>query len=336
MIATNLVLHKAVINTTNTQGFTPLHQAVWQLQKDLITFLVENGADVNARDAGGATPLGALMNRAPEADFVRVSKPTDLSALKAQIAGFLRAHGALEKVADMNAITLRRGSEVSVMISRGTNEGNQFTLFELLGIEYQFLSADRSGSRQGTRETFHMLALNNPNGAIHLLFPDLKNASIRHPQPSLTNWQEETVNIEAKLVPGVCQDLPLKWGDEVEIPEMDHPLSERWDGFNKKQIDTFQQCLRRTVYVVVKGHTNTLSVGPVVDSVNYVNTRQPVYITPVVHHSNLLLSSSDTTRVHVLRPATPDSPGREWTLNLSTLPDLWLRDGDVIIVPEKN
>jgi ankyrin repeat protein len=319
-VVTNLVAHKAAVNAQDNYGETALHNAVIASQKEIIEFLVSHGADINARDKRGMTPLGWTGNA--DANF------------RDDIASFLRAHGALERLANPNSITLRRGSEVPVMLNRATNDANQFTLFELLGIEYQFLSPDPEAS-PSIRERFDLLAFNNPDHAIHLFFPDLKHASVRHPQPSLTNWQEEAVDIDARLLPDNCQDMPLKWGDEVEIPETDHPLSERWRGFNQKQIEAFKQCLHRTVYVVVKGHTNTVNVGPVVDSANYVSTRQPVYIGPVVRRSNLLLSSSDTTRVHVIRPSTADQPAGEWTLNLSTSPDLWLRDGDVIIVPEK-
>jgi hypothetical protein len=54
---------------------------------------------------------------------------------------------------------------------------------------------------------------------------------------------------------------------------------------------------------------------------------------------DLLGSSSDLTRVKVTRPASANQPAHSWTLDASQPDDetnsLWLRDGDVIEVPDK-
>jgi hypothetical protein len=59
--------------------------------------------------------------------------------------------------------------------------------------------------------------------------------------------------------------------------------------------------------------------------------------------SGLLLTSSDVTRVKVKRAATATKQVRERIFNLDQINntnddtnDLWLRDGDVIEVPEKD
>jgi hypothetical protein len=52
----------------------------------------------------------------------------------------------------------------------------------------------------------------------------------------------------------------------------------------------------------------------------------------------MLLTSSDTTRVKVKRTDAANGRVREWTVDLSkqaSTDGLWLRDGDVIEVPEK-
>ena len=55
--------------------------------------------------------------------------------------------------------------------------------------------------------------------------------------------------------------------------------------------------------------------------------------------SNLPLSSSDLSRVKVTRNDLKTGKKREWILDCSDskpAPDFWLRDGDVIEVPDKS
>jgi hypothetical protein len=57
----------------------------------------------------------------------------------------------------------------------------------------------------------------------------------------------------------------------------------------------------------------------------------------VLDQSKLLRASSDLTKVRVTR-REPNGKAISWVLDCSdpqTAPDLWLRDGDVIEVPEK-
>ena len=58
----------------------------------------------------------------------------------------------------------------------------------------------------------------------------------------------------------------------------------------------------------------------------------------VLDESKLIRSSSDLTRVKVTRRDSTNTKPRVWTVDCSVpdkAPDLWLRDGDVIEVPEK-
>ncbi|XP_039941637.1 protein phosphatase 1 regulatory subunit 12B isoform X7 [Hirundo rustica] len=52
----------ALINTTNVDGLTALHQACIDENLDMVKFLVENGANVNQQDNEGWTPLHAVAS----------------------------------------------------------------------------------------------------------------------------------------------------------------------------------------------------------------------------------------------------------------------------------
>jgi hypothetical protein len=61
-------------------------------------------------------------------------------------------------------------------------------------------------------------------------------------------------------------------------------------------------------------------------------------IKPALRQSNLLLASSDQSRIKVTRRDQATGEKREWVLDCSDgkpAPAFWLRDSDVIEVPEK-
>ena len=67
------------VNVKNYYNYTPLHGATFNGHKEIAELLIANGADVNARDNGGKTPLDETM--------------TDLSLNKKELADLLRKHG---------------------------------------------------------------------------------------------------------------------------------------------------------------------------------------------------------------------------------------------------
>jgi ankyrin repeat protein len=89
-------------NASNTVGDTALHAAVTHRYEGVIQFLAKNGADVNARNKDGVTPLGLLAKRkgnerqpvsAATASAVYVAPATEDPAVE-RIAALLRKLGA--------------------------------------------------------------------------------------------------------------------------------------------------------------------------------------------------------------------------------------------------
>lgn len=80
-----LIQHGANINATDIHGNTPLHTAVWRRhKKEFIQFLLENGADINAKDfVNGNTPLHTavcnISHNVEQVDFL-VSNAASVTA----------------------------------------------------------------------------------------------------------------------------------------------------------------------------------------------------------------------------------------------------------------
>jgi len=73
-----LVLGGAEVNRPGTGRDTPLHSAAFWGHEDIVRLLLDHGADVNARDERGYTPLGEAIRGDPD------------------VLALLREHGATE------------------------------------------------------------------------------------------------------------------------------------------------------------------------------------------------------------------------------------------------
>ncbi|MGD1085643.1 MAG: ankyrin repeat domain-containing protein [Verrucomicrobiota bacterium] len=354
-------------NVKDSQGLTPLDYAVEKGSPEIVKSLLAAKADPNARDDSDRTPL----------DFAKITRDDhpELAASLAAITDLLHQHGALDNPPNWDCITVSRPSAnfSAPIFRKGTNDWNHFTLLELIAVQCQFLAASPEDEEMGQFQVSQVFFANNQT----LPFADLAHLRIHRPSRNSTNWSEQTVDLESALNSGDCpNDLFVEWGDVVEIPEVDHPLNERWHGFSALQLTNLQKCLTRHVEVIVKGHTNTLPVGPRIKSTPVgggleIETRIPCWLSPTLLGFNLVLSSSDLSRVKVTRldPITgqklervfnctePQSPsdwlrgragfvvgggtggggGRRapFVTDAKPVSDLWLRDGDVIEVPEK-
>ena len=124
----------------------------------------------------------------------------------------------------------------------------------------------------------------------------------------------------------------------VEIPIREHTLNEWNVGLTAAQDEILARFLERRVKLLVRGQTRELLLKP-----NLISDRSLYcfYLNAALQRpeaQSILPSSSDLSRVKVTRR---DASGKtqSWVLDCSNpnnAPDLWLRDGDVIEVPEKN
>jgi cytohesin len=376
-----LLANHADPNAKNNEGQTPLHLAVQSGQRELAELLLANKADPNERDNQGRTPLDYAKSIAQQpqpmpsgtplppgmpmpihaaSGGIRIPPPSVSTTAPVQepkpeaMADLLRRHGALDDLPHLDQIGVRRGSIVfsQALFTKGSQDWSQFTLLELLAVEYRLLAAGPDqgrGSFSGTSQLFR---------DSRLPFPDMAHVHISRPSADLKSWQDQVVDLTPVVESGDCaKDVRLRWGDVVEVPEGDHPLNEKWKGFSKEELVNLKKCLTRKVEIVVKGQTNTVTLAPMITGLpgdgergalmgpgggQYepaIYSQTPFWIRPVLLQSNLVLISSDLSRVKVTRrdPATGQS--REWVVDCSkggeSAPAFWLQDGDRIEVPEK-
>jgi hypothetical protein len=248
----------------------------------------------------------------------------------------------------MEAVEIRRSSAnySATEFSKGTNDYNRFSLFELLAVHYGFVSADPLNATRTFEAASHTLQNS-------LKFPDLERVCIYRARPGQTERTAEAVNVlqtfRSNSQSGLCQgDVRLEWGDVVQVPEADHPISAVWQGLPEKDQGVLGKCLTRQVQITVKGQTTNLVLAPefkhqplTIFPQTYTARSPNFMVLPVLYGSSLLRASSDLSRVKVTRRDPGTGQRYEMFLDCTTPPggahgpDLWLRDGDVIEVPER-
>jgi ankyrin repeat protein len=366
-----LLKHGANPNVRNASGLTPLHCAArGPAGRQVFELLLAAKADPNVRNSDGETPLDALKkataqnNSAPGPGIpmrrrpgsppgyppgnpgeTAEAKPTQAAG---ELADLLRQHGALDKLPDWDGITVSRpAANFSFPIFRqGTNDWNQFTLLE--AIANMFFSSQNYSFPAGNN-VWSGAPLNSM-----LPFPDLAHVVIVRRSHGSTNETRQTVNL-LNSTNGIdlAKDLPLEFGDEVEVPERDHALGENAVGLTSGQRATLADYVKGSVQLVAHGQNVALSFyrldGKAILDV----------LLSKPEAQQLLLASSDLSRVKVTRHDPRSGLERQWILNclppssspagapnlpyqwnigannVPASPGLWLRNGDVIEVPEK-
>jgi len=341
-IATALLDAKADPNLKDHQGQTPLYYAVRhdpQGDKEMVELLLAKGADPNIWDNSHDTPL-ALAKRirsfGPPPPGVR--RPVE-----SEIAGLLRKHGAIEELPRTDVVEVRRPSAnySQVVFSKGTNNYNRFTLLEVIAAHYGFVTVGPAVQQSYEKSSW------TQRGS--LAFPDLDRVTIRRPTEDGLGWTvtQVPVNTFHDESTGCSFNLPLQWGDVVEIPEADHPINAVWQGLPEEILANLKRCLDRQVQLTVKGQSTNLLLTlqttqpprPVRD-VNAPTATPPSFaLLPVLQSSGLLRASSDLSRVKVKRRDAATGQVYELVFDCSNGPgpgpDFWLRNGDAIEVPEK-
>ncbi|HLP75837.1 MAG TPA: ankyrin repeat domain-containing protein, partial [Candidatus Paceibacterota bacterium] len=318
----------ADVNAPNKDGITPLQQATLSGDKSLVETVLAFHPDVNAQNAYGRTAL----------DFVRNNKDPKYT----EIAALLRTNGALENVPDFKSIRVdRQGLEQPITVHRADANGrNRFTLFETILLFY-------------TRE--------GPGRLSSLSFPALDRVIVHRPAGKAGDKERKIIVNLFNTTNGVdcAKDMTLEFGDVVEIPMREHALNAVSIDLSREETIGLANCLKRSVQLKVRGQSKTIELWPVSS-----------YLKSVLGGSeaqSMLLSSSDLSRVKVTRRDPANGKQRWWLLDCTDnngrfvpaspgiggigIPrprtsvsnnqnnaddnDLWLRDGDVIEVPEK-
>jgi len=315
------------------EGSTPLHWAAQFKSKRMVELLLAHKANVNAQNNSGKSPL----------DYVKID-PTvprrNLSAaderLMNEIAGLLRKAGGNDDLQRLSFISIARKERnwSDHRFARGSNDYNHYTLLELVS---DFFEDNSKAAREGVVV----------QAGSELQFPDFAGVTIQRLKAQ-GGIEEIRINLDQLFKSGDCsKDIPLQWGDIVDVPELDHRIDAGWPGLDKEIREALTKCLERAVVLIVKGGSKKITLRPTLgrqlpkssiadpsDSVILFNFR----LRNVVYGSHLLLSSSDVTRVKVKRKDAATGKLQEMQFNLekqSNNNDLWLRDGDIIEVPEK-
>jgi ankyrin repeat protein len=333
-----VLAHKPDVNaTTKPWGNSALHFLVFSLnyagsKDDVLPIaedLIDAGANVNLRSKDGKTPL----------KFINVPfRPPplgghDTNSIEGRLASLLREHGALDDLPDFSRICVtRKGLASPIPVAeRDTNGVNRFSVLEVLG-EYYRRAPGRGSLPRGYF---------TPGSIPELSFPDPAGIRIVRPSRDMSGKKRE---IPLSLLNSTntfdcAKDQWLEFGDVIEIPEREHPLSESPVGLTPDQSNGLMDCLQRKVKFVIRGQQSEVSLSGFI-------CVQDTYLSQAMQKQsvqNLLRSTSDLSRVKVRRTATGNSKEQEFTLDVASFwrgekpvtDDLWLRDGDIIEVQDK-
>jgi hypothetical protein len=189
--------------------------------------------------------------------------------------------------------------------------------------------------------TFGGVAMANYDPLSEIPFPDLTRIRILRLVDAAKN-EKKVIAVNLINAAGIVlcgNDVLLEFGDIIEIPEREYRLDEGRVGLAGDQNKQFLECLQRNVQFVVKGEPTEVKLIPVTTM---------AYLASAMKQSpvrNVLRSSSDLSRLRIRRRADTaiGQPAGDLTMDLEAFQrsgklqweDLWLRDGDMIEVPER-
>jgi ankyrin repeat protein len=365
-----LLDHGADPDLADYNGKTPMILAVREGKIELIQELLDHHADVNKPDNDGKPPLAYVPTDNPQgppgmgwqpglplqpavipgmATTPRgaVGPGADHQPVGATIKALLLKAGANEDFQRLGRIFITQKGTGSIgreIFRKDADSLNHYTLLELVAEVYQ-------GSGKGA-----------------IAFPDLAHVIINRLKTGGAK-EEIAVNLDEILSSGDCaKDPSLEWGDIVQIAQLDHLVNEDWS-FSDEMRTNLANCLARKVEIIVKGQTTNLKlISPIATSYarfkaqaiggHWMDNKSTIeyqmgegrarfnapsnpptpaletfYLKSVVHQANVLLLSSDLTRAKVTRNGAPMT----FNLEPASTPDFfWLRDGDIIEIPERD
>lgn len=354
----------------DTNGNTALHYAVYHVDTESLVALLEHKANPNIQNESGFTPLDlaksrnarrasmlvgnggfAFRGRRPAPAMsppgsIEISSSTEqsLPEVERKIVDLLVDAGGLDNLPKRDRIEARRGADPATILYKDSRNSNRYSLLELIGTTYNLLSQNTYGE-WNHRESSRSLLWDN-----YLHFPDFKKVVIYRRTNASAKQTAINVNVEDIMSSGDCsRDVWLEWGDVVEIPEADHPIDLHWPGLSPQTVTTLTNCIARQVTIKIKGESTTLKLAPEIKLVELAGdanttggtftrlTSASFMLRSVLDNSKLIRVSSDLSRVKVTRIDPETKKTREWVIDCTNeqQSDLWLRDGDVIEVPEK-
>lgn len=312
-----------------------------------LELLLADKANPNLPDANGQTLLDKLKH--PPGGL-----PLEQKASLKKCADLLRRYGALDVLPDWDHITvsLPSGDHSSKVFSKGTNNWNQFTLLDTIFSYYEYASGANSFTTIAGGTGFPF----NPG----ITFPNLAKVTIVRPHVGTTNVTRIKINLldQAGQIDS-SKDILLRFGDTVEIAQREHTLSESDTNLMSwlPQISGYLRNKAGSVRLIVDGG-QTIQIplaqfGPL-----------NCYIGPALRCTqaqNVLTSNSNLSHVKVSRRNWKAKGEVVWTLDCTAVnnlrtgggfnyvrevmgmssspnydgcPDLLLRDGDIITVPD--
>jgi ankyrin repeat protein len=368
-----LLAAHANVNLRDVEGNTPLHLAVMNQKDAVVPLLLEAKADPNLRNNSGTPPLdlakagerrgspssgtlvlGGSVLGVPGArplSYQWQNNATPQSSSTNSLADLLRQHGAVDELPDFTRIRITRQglSQPLEVFFKKAKLTNQFTLLETVMRFYSLSQVYIPG--QGSAVAWGVLP-----------FPDFGRLIIRRPSSKIGGKEQEikVSLLNSSNVVDCAKDVPVEFGDVIEIPESVHALNagmpkpvqemetfttlqsgsfaERLNairsesGPNMSPYRTAAQCLQKSVHLVVAGETTIFKV----------NSWKEGFLSWALQKTearSVLRSSSDLSRVTVTRKMGESGKPAVFTVDVSgsspNNDDLWLQDGDVIEVPEK-
>jgi len=332
----------------DADGNTALHHFVSAIQTNIIALLLEHKANPNIQNNDGLTPLDLaeqqLKMEPPIYGLPGTITSTESRPTRGQILGeivdMLTTGGALANLPKRDRIEVRRGSSYVMDVAfKDAHDWNHFSLLESIAIGYGLLGQQTAREWRATTDT------RQSSFNLNLRFPDFKKVIIYRRTGNSSKQTTINVDVENLLNSGDCsRDIPLQWGDVVEIPETDHPVEQRWPGLADSDTDAMSKCLARQVTIKIKGESTTVKLAPEFTPAN--NNPGDVMRTlvhasfmlrSVLDNSKLIRVSSDLAHVKVTRRNSITGKTEELTVDCTSPGgvNLWLCDGDVIEVPEK-